>query len=302
MAGNLNPSSAIAINNNMSGVKTVRQLKEDLLKLQARPSGEGNTEKMLDILKRLDNVEMDIAILTETLIGATVSKLKSHNDGDLAITAKKGVKKWKGVAKASASNPAAAASAKKSNKPGQQPKRAASSGSSSEQINLETEWQGLPTLRVNICKKLHAIFVMSQSELSKDLHPSAVKQLCVSRAGEVEAAINKWSKGAKPTYTEKVRSLVFNLKKNAPLRERVIMGEIPSGQLPKLSPEQLATEEKSKERNATVANMTDSRRLDWEQNNEDKINDMCGIKGDLFNASLFTCSRCKSTKTTSTQK
>ena len=112
-AGNLNPSYAIAINNNMSGVKTVRQLKEDLLKLQARPSGEGNTEKMLDILKRLDNVEMDIAILTETLIGATVSKLKSHDDGDLASTAKKLVKKWKGVAKASASNPAAAASAKK---------------------------------------------------------------------------------------------------------------------------------------------------------------------------------------------
>ncbi len=29
---------------------------------------------------------------------------------------------------------------------------------------------------------------------------------------------------------------------------------------------------------------------------------MCGIKGELLKASLFTCGRCKSIKTTSTQK
>jgi hypothetical protein len=34
----------------------------------------------------------------------------------------------------------------------------------------------------------------------------------------------------------------------------------------------------------------------------DKINEMCGIKGELLQASLFTCGRCKSVKTTSTQK
>ena len=38
----------------MSSVKVVRQLKEDLLKEQARPGGEGRNEKILDILQRLE--------------------------------------------------------------------------------------------------------------------------------------------------------------------------------------------------------------------------------------------------------
>ncbi|KAL7535091.1 hypothetical protein ACHAXR_006258 [Thalassiosira sp. AJA248-18] len=292
----------------MSGVKTVRQLKEDLLKEQARPSGDGRTEKILDILQRLDNVDMDLAILTETLVGATVSKLKSHDDGDVGSTAKKLVKKWKVLAKqaqgnngssaatasASASKPAAAAERKGGLK------RMESAGSS--ELNPEVEWQGLPQLRINICKKLHAIFLLSKDDLSKELNESAVKQLCLARAGEVEGAIDTWSRGVKQTYTGKVRSLVFNLKKNGPLRDQVILGQISPEQLPQMSPEQLATEEKAKERDTTVKKLQDSRRLDWDQANEKKINDMCGIKGDLLKASLFTCGRCKSTKTTSTQK
>lgn len=290
----------------MSGVNTVRLLKEDLLKQQARPSGEGRSEKILDILQRLDKVEMDLAILSETLIGASVSKLKSHADANVASTAKKMVKKWKGVAKqagASVSSPKPAASsgggAKKASRQGQL-KRSSSAGIG--EIDAEAEWQGLPKLRVNICKKFHAIFLMSKVELSKELNESAVKQLCLARAGEVEESIESWSKGAKQAYTEKVRGLVFNLKKNAQIRERVILGQISADRLPKMTPEQLATDEKAKERDATVKKLQDSRRLDWDQANESKINDMCGIKGELLKASLFTCGRCKSTKTTSTQK
>ena len=128
------------------------------------------------------------------------------------------------------------------------------------------------------------------------------KQLCLSRASEVEGAIDTWSKGVKQVYTEKVRSLVFNLKKNGQIRDQVIFGQISSEQLTTMSAEELQTEEKAKERDATVKKLQDSRRLDWERANEKKINDMCGIKGDLLKASLFTCGRCKSTKTTSTQK
>ena len=32
----------------------------------------------------------------------------------------------------------------------------------------------------------------------------------------------------------------------------------------------------------------ESKQLDWDTQNEDKINEMCGIKGDLLKASLFT--------------
>jgi transcription elongation factor S-II len=297
----------------MSSIKTVRLLKEDLLKELSRPGGDGRTEKIKDIVQRLDRVDdMDLAILTDTLIGASVSKLKNHEDGDVASAAKNLVKKWKGIAKQAQGNdiaatagsttkPAASAGGggQGASKPGQL-KRLASAGSSD--FGGESDWQGLPQLRINICRKLHDIFLLSRDDLSKELNGSAVKQLCMERAGEVEAAIDSWSKGTKETYTDKVRDLVFNLKKNGALRDRVILGEISPEQLPRMTAGELQTEEKAKERDETLRKLQDSRRLDWERANEKKINDMCGIKGDLLKASLFTCGRCKSIKTTSTQK
>lgn len=291
----------------MSAVKTVRQLKEDLLKEQARPPGDGRNEKILDILQRLDKVSMDLTILSETLIGASVSKLKAHSDESVANTARGLVKKWKGVAKQAqptttpASKPVAAGNGNSSDGSKESKLKRRDSGGSSE-INPETEWQGLPQLRINICKKFHAIFLLSRADLSKELNESAVQQLCLSRAGELESAVDKWSKGDKTKYSEKVRSLVFNLKKNGPLRDRVLLGEVSSESLPTMSSEELQTEEKAKQTFETVKNLQESRRLDWEQANEDKINEQCGIRGDLKKASLFTCGRCKSTKTTSTQK
>jgi len=310
------PNTERDIYQSMAGVNTVRLLKEDLLKELARPTGDGRAEKILDILDRLDKVDnMNLTILSETLIGATVSKLKTYDNNDVASKAKYLVKKWKGIAKqaqggnnngaaTSDAKPAAASSSSDSKMSSKQQsgqmKRMASTGSS--ELNPDTEWQGLPPLRINICKKLHTIFLMSRDELSKELNKSAVEQLCLARAGEVEAAIDTWSRGVKETYTEKVRSLVFNLKKNGAIRDQVILGQVSPDQLPRMSAEELQTEEKAQERDATVKKLQDSRRLDWDQANEKKINDMCGIKGELLKASLFTCGRCKSIKTTSTQK
>lgn len=299
----------------MSAIKAVRQLKEDLLKEQAAPPGDGRNEKILDILQRLEKQNIDLAVLTETLIGASVSKLKKHDNADIANTAKGLVKKWKGVANQAQAQAASATPTPKKNgsennsssggtKPSPsssaQLKRLSSAGSS--ELSIDAEFASLPAHRINICKKFHTIFLMSKSELSKELNESAVSQLCISRAGEVDAAIDTWSKGMKPTYMEKVRTLVFNLKKNGPLREQVILGQVSADRLTKMSSEELQTAEKAKERYETVKHLQDSRRLDWEQANEGKINEMCGIKGELLKASLFTCGRCKSTKTTSTQK
>ena len=289
----------------MSDLKTVRGLKEDLLKTNARPSGEGNTEKILDILSRLDAVTIDLGILTETLIGAAVAKLKNHSEESVKNKARYLVKKWKGIAKsaqikANTDASPAANGANCNSSPSESKLKRLDSTNSSE-INPDTEWTHLPTLRNNICKKIHTIFIMSQSSLS-ELNESAIRQLCLSRAGELESAIDTYGKGDKNKYTEKVRSLAFNLKKNGPLRDRVLLGEVSSEQLVSMSSEQLQTEEKQKATSETVKFLQDSRRLDWEQANEDKINNQCGIKGDLKNASLFTCGRCKSTKTTSTQK
>lgn len=289
----------------MSSLNTVRTLKEDLLKISARPSGEGLTEKTLDILNRLDTVNMDLGILSETLIGATVAKLKNHDDDHVKSKARELVKKWKGVAKAAqqpaASGASIAASSSAASAASSESKLKRLDSTNSADINPETEWSHLPKLRSNICKKFNEVFLKSQSSLS-DLNESAIKQLCISRGGELEAAIDAYGKGDKSKYTEKVRSLAFNLKKNGPLRDRVLLGDVSSEELVKMSSEELQTEEKAKATSETVKHLQDSRRLDWEQANEDKINNQCGITGDLKKASLFTCGRCKSTKTTSTQK
>jgi len=284
----------------MSSIKTVSTLKEDLLKLIARPSGEGHTEKLVDILSRLDAISIDLAILSGTLIGATVSKLKNHEEPTVSNKARGLIKKWKGVAKeATAQKPSASGNTAVASPQPTQLKRLDSTNSSP--INPDTEWSHLPTLRSNICKKLHSIFLLSQSSM-KDLNTSAIQQLCLSRAGEVESAIDAYGRGDKKKYTEKVRSLAFNLKKNIVLRNNLLLGQLSPEQLVTMTSEQLQTEEKQKATSETVKFLQDSRRLDWEQANEDKINNQCGIKGDLKNASLFTCGRCKSTKTTSTQK
>ena len=255
----------------MSSIKTVRQLKEDLLKELSRPGGDGRTEKIMDIVQRLNRVDMDLTVLTGTLIGASVSKLKNHEDVDVSSAARDLVKKWKGIARLAQGNDVAASSAASTAKPaasagsdGKGPpkagqlKRMASAGSSD--LGGESEWQGLPQFRINICKKLHGIFLLSGDDLSKELNGSAVKQLCLARAGEVEAAIDAWSRGEKDSYTDKVRDLVFNLKKNAPLREQVILGQISPGQLPRMSAGELQTEEKAKERDETLKKLQDSRR------------------------------------------
>jgi len=101
---------------------------------------------------------------------------------------------------------------------------------------------------------------------------------------------------------DKIRALILALRKNQPLRNQIILGQIDTQTLVYMSSKELQTDEKKEELMKKVANYSGSKRLDWEQANEHKINQMCGITGDLLNASLFTCGRCKSIKTTSTQK
>ena len=320
-------------------IRKVNQLKESL----AKESGKDNSERCNDILNQLDAIpDICIRVLSETLVGTVVSKLKSHKDDKVASQAKHLVKKWKQIAKQggigstasnshTSSNSSAAVVAKTDKKTaagtvtsGQvkksptseptpasalscssssQPFLQSSSSFSSSDPSSSSEWEHLPPLRKNTVKKLHETFQLSSDSLTQsEIHMDAIQSLTISRSTEVEAACHEHAKGIKQTYIDKIRSLIFNLKKNADLRENVLLGSTSPETLVQLEPEQMATAEKSKEISDRLARLKDSRRLDWEQANESKINEMCGIKGDLLKASLFTCGRCKSIKTTSTQK
>ena len=135
------------------------------------------------------------------------------------------------------------------------------------------------------------------------INGGAVDHLAVERATEIEEAMQtKFQRKDKSEYLEKARSLCFNIKKNVDLANQVLLGHIEAVELVNFSSEQLASQKQREEMEAKKKKVMDANRLDWDQANEKKINDMCGIKGELLKASLFTCGRCKSTKTTSTQK
>ena len=94
------------------------------------------------------------------------------------------------------------------------PKKISSVAYSSDSICLISSIQKKDALQWHMDPIMITAASHFSDDLSKELNESAVSQLCLARTTEVEAAIDTWSKGVKQTYTEKVRSLVFNLKKN----------------------------------------------------------------------------------------
>ena len=286
-----------------TSLTTIVGLKASLAKLlpvENLEASQVNTAK--DLLKRLDECEMSLDLLSQSLIGTVVSKFKAHET--LGPDAKKLVKKWKQIAKGNGNGKSQSAKAIAAASPGGKSgkmERRDSTGSAT--AAAEEEWSMLQPIRQTTCRKIHECLLTAKADLVKDgINATAVDHLAVQRATEVESAMQVKDGKDRTEYTGKARSLCFNLKKNKKLAGEVILGQISGTDLVNMSSEELASEEKRKEMEARKNKILDQNRLDWEQANESKINEMCGIKGDLLKASLFTCGRCKSVKTTSTQK
>lgn len=275
---------------------TVTQLKESLGKefMKMEKEKAVNTqlsskfyERCLDILQRLDDLQIDLPILKSTLIGTAVSKFKNCPEEEVARTAKLLVKKWKKIAKmqsveGTVDNVKPVLKVTTKTPPIVTVK---------QEPVTSNNFPGLPKLRQNMSEKLYGILCNKEFEES----------VRIEKTSEIENEIQKCTRDIS-TYKDKCRSLLFNLKRNASLRTRLLSGDVSASRLMKMTSAELATEEKVAARKKIVDEVQDSRLLDWEASNEDKINEQCGITGDLLNASLFTCKRCNSTKTTSTQK
>lgn len=285
----------------MSDLGTVQLLKQRLQKVLDQSKDkwdeDATVDSCKDYLERLDGINMSLSLLTETLIGATVAKFKTHPQ--LGENAKKLVSKWKEVAKKSgATQPVSAQSKQKC--------EVARRGSTSSLTKAATQeitekWSDLPSNRQSICQKLFEMLELAKSQLS-GMSAEAMQEAMAHTAVDIEAAIHDTNENNRKGYSDKARSIAFNLKKNQQLAVDLIFGSTSPDELVLMSPEQLASADLRQAREEKAKKLTDSRRLDWEVANEAKINEMCGIKGDLLKASLFTCGRCKSTKTTSTQK
>ncbi|KAH7492577.1 hypothetical protein KRP22_001873 [Phytophthora ramorum] len=257
----------------------------------------------LDVLRGLEQMSVTYAVLKETKMGHTVGKLRKHENEKIASLARLLVKSWKSMA---LSPRAAATTISSSNGPSKNqpqskkeappkgsnglktaPKPAAARVSSTPFIPA-----GLDKVRATVRTKLKEIL-----EASEGGDPGQV-------AAEVEVAMARvYHMGAageqKKEYMAKYRQLSFNLKKNGELRQNLLDDSVSGDQLVKMSAEELATEEKRAQIEKLRDDAFQEARLDWAEANHEKIQKQTGTEG---TKGLFTCGRCKSSKTSNTQK
>ncbi|CAM9634969.1 unnamed protein product [Pylaiella littoralis] len=333
-----------------------------------------DVERMCDVLKSLGSVDVTLAVLQESKVGSTVSKLKKHSNEGVSDSAKALVKKWKRVVESSGAQGggAAASPAGKSERskyapvsagkgPGLSVKEARSSSGSggasagagkvlrtfdiaggfspcgaiwhldhttfdttalfsrapamaspaaplsrqsstssstselfaSVEVDGVLEEDGLPPSRLRMRKKLLDTLLLGSPE-DQRLPTAHV-------AKNVECAMDAKSPYfyKKEDYLGKARQLVFNLKKNDQLRQDVREGAVAPERLVVMTSTELMSKDKKEEMDKASNERTEARMLDWYDKNQDKINKQCGIKE---TEGMFECGRCKSTKTTYTQK
>lgn len=257
----------------------------------------------LEMLRALEKTSVTYFILKETKMGHTVGKLRKHENEKIASLARLLVKSWKNMAlspRAASPERKVSSSGTTSHETGMSshinsisnglktaPKPSAARTSSTPFIPA-----GLDKVRATVRTKLKEIL-----EVSEGGDPGQV-------AAAIEVAMARtYQMGApgeqKKEYMAKYRQLAFNLKKNGELRQNLLDDNVSSDQLIKMSAEELATEEKRAQIEKLRDDAFQEARLDWAEANHEKIQKQTGTEG---TKGLFTCGRCKSSKTSNTQK
>jgi len=115
--------------------------------------------------------------------------------------------------------------------------------------------------------------------------PVDVKDLAV----EIEEALHSTFDGNEKEYTAKARSVLFNLndRRNLDFRAKLLVGFISPADVPHLSAEEMASHEKEVHRAKMRKESMEEIQTDW-----DVKRTFATTEG------MFTCGRCKSTKTT----
>lgn len=270
----------------------------------------------LDVLRALEGATVTYAVLKETKMGHTVGKLRKHENEKIAALARVLVKSWKSMAlspKPSAISAGATMERKLSGSPTSSsddkiPKKTSvSNGTTSSSTAVKPAPKpalapraslgplipaGLDKVRATVRTKLKETLAASKGDSPEDV--AVAVEIAMARMFQMGMP-----KENKKEYMAKFRQLSFNLKKNAALREDLLHDMVSAEQLINMSADELATEEKRNEIQKLRDDAFQRARLDWADANAEKINKQCGIE----NAKgLFTCGRCKSSKTSNTQK
>lgn len=99
-------------------------------------------------------------------------------------------------------------------------------------------------------------------------------------------------------YKAKLRSLVYNLSKNAELCTQIVTGCVDAASVPLLNPRELASEADRRRIELNERQSMEARQADWEDENYDKMHKQLGISS----KSLYRCKHCGSYRTNHIQK
>lgn len=233
--------------------------------LEKMTEDESDQTQALDLLKRLSEINMNLAILTHTRIGMTVNSLrKSSQDEEVILHAKGLIKSWKKfVPDSSGGDKKSDKKDKADNSSGDGSNSGANASNNGNTIKLGDKSfparASATTDDVRLgCRKLLSGALKGEGEL-----PEGIVKPPEELAELIEETIFKSYKGTTPKYKNHVRSRVFNLrdKKNPALRENVLCGVITPERLAVMTSEEMASEEVKTQRQAFVKQGIDAAQL-----------------------------------------
>lgn len=247
----------------MSVEAEVLEIQKKLVKMSS-PDGMGQ-EQALDLLKALQNLNIDLYILTKTRVGMTVNELRKCSKDDEVITLSKTlIKNWKKCLTPSATKESSSA-----NTNSKSLNKSSSHSSSSSHKKPEPKKDDKDKDRSGN-NKLQSSFPSSSNSMTdavrlkcREMLANAIKtdgeppEGCPTPeelAEELEDCIYLEFKNTDMRYKNRVRSRVANLKdaKNPTLRTNYISGAITAQQLAKMTPEEMASDEMKKLREKFV--------------------------------------------------
>lgn len=252
-------------------------------KLSKMTSDDGSgQEQALDLLKELQNLKINLDVLTKTRIGMTVNALrKSSKDDEVIGLAKTLIKNWKKfLSNSDNSKTATSSSESKESKKEEKRKEDKSKKEDKEKDKkLPTSFPPVSVTTDSVrlkCREMLASALKTDSKEEDFEGCASAEEL----AEELEEAIFQEFKNTDMKYKNRVRSRISNLKdpKNPTLRTNFRIGAVTAQRLAKMTSEEMANDEVKQLR---------------EKFNKEAINDAQLATAQGTKTDMLKCGKCK---------
>ena len=227
-----------------------------------------HSERVMDLVAALSKIAITPQVIKETKIGNLVANVKAKYSGNAAVAeaAKEVLLKWKKIIEGSGKKPSGSKEDKAA------PRSGPSGSSYSLSAELRDKLTSLPAGRQNAIKLLTDSAKVGLQ--STDVDKLAIAGIVGYKVEEEMDLMLDFGRNNK-AYSAKLRTLMFNLKKNVALRERLLSGSLEPRDLVGMTSEQLATDELKSRRGQITSECIESRRADWLQEH------LVGIRTDI---------------------